>query len=743
MPLAPGTTLGPYDVRELLGKGGMGEVYRARDRRLDRDVAVKVISDAIAHDSEARFRFEREAKAIAALSHPNIVSIFDFSKDLDHWYAVTELLEGETLRERLRRGTLPTNEVIEIASAVTAGLSAAHERGIIHRDLKPENVFLTKDGGIKILDFGLAVVRTPTRDDDKTEVLATKAGQVVGTVTCMAPEQLRGEKVEATADIFALGCMLYEALSGQRAFCGETSLDVIASILKDAPAPLPDEIPSQLGQIVMRCLQKEPAARFASARELRAALLSGWSGGLQAAGGLKPAAPQITRVIVLPFRMLRPDSNLDFLAYSLPDAIVGSLAGINSLIVRSSIAASQYANAPVDIARIASEQDVNAIVSGTILASGGRLRVSAQLVEAPTAAVKWSHTTETSLDDIFGVQDELTRKIARSLSGPLNESDSRALRKDVPQSAVAYEFFLRANQQAHAPDGWLVARDLYRRSIEEDAQYAPAWARLGRCLWLIAKYTDEPGDNWKGSEEALRRAIELNPDLSMAQRYYAEVQIEGEQTVESLQRLLNRVKARPNDPELHAALGKALRYCGLLQESLAAFHKVGELDPHMPTSVPHTWFMLGEYQRAHDAIHKDIFYLGPLTLAMTGRESEAKRQLRETMAANRDRQYRAYHEALMWTLERNREAALAALDTVVAHNRDPEALYYQTRCYARLGERDRALDLLERLSRSFFPVSTFEHDPWLEPLRDSPRFAEIVRAAATRHQSARKVWEGP
>src|SRR5437867_2866300 len=219
MPLAPGTTLGPYDVRELLGKGGMGEVYRAHDRRLDRDVAVKVISDAIAHDSEARFRFEREAKAIAALSHPNIVSIFDFSKDHDHWYAVTELLDGETLRERLRRGPLPTSEVIEIAAAVTAGLSAAHERGIIHRDLKPENVFLTKDGGIKILDFGLAVVRMPMKDDQDTEVLATKAGQVLGTVTCMAPEQLSGEKVEATVDIFAVGCMLYEAMTGQRAMC--------------------------------------------------------------------------------------------------------------------------------------------------------------------------------------------------------------------------------------------------------------------------------------------------------------------------------------------------------------------------------------------------------------------------------------------------------------------------------------------------------------------------------------------
>src|SRR5438045_7040434 len=214
MPLPPGTPLGPYEVRELLGKGGMGEVYRARDRRLDSDVALKVISDAIDQDSSARTRFEREAKAIAALTHPNILAIFDFSKDHDHWYAVTELLHGETLRERLARGRLTAAETIDIASAIAAGLVAAHDRGIIHRDLKPENVFLTRDGAIKILDFGLAQVKKTPAEQDKTEVLATKAGQLVGTVTCMAPEQLRSEETGPATDIFAMGCMLYEMVSG-------------------------------------------------------------------------------------------------------------------------------------------------------------------------------------------------------------------------------------------------------------------------------------------------------------------------------------------------------------------------------------------------------------------------------------------------------------------------------------------------------------------------------------------------
>ena len=734
MPLPPGTPLGPYEVRELLGKGGMGEVYRARDRRLDRDVAVKVISDEIAADASARTRFEREAKAIAALSHPNILAIFDFSKDHDLWYAVMELLQGETLRQRMQRGKLDPREAVEIAIAVTGGLAAAHERGIVHRDLKPENVFLTRDGTVKILDFGLALVRKAPTEEEKTAVLATKAGQIVGTVTSMSPEQIRGETVDASTDIFALGCMLYEAIAGRRPFCGDSSLEVIAAVLKDDPDPLPGDAPPELARVIMRCLQKDPAARFASARDLREAL----------SGAPPPsAAPRYaaTRIIVLPFRMLRADADLDFLSYSLPDAIVGSLAGMGSLVVRSSLAASQYASAPLDIARIAAEQDVNAIVSGTILTSGGRLRVSAQLTEMPGATVKWSHSTETSLDDIFGVQDELTRKIVRSLSGPTTDSDSRALRKDVPQSALAYEFFLRANQQAHLPVGWLVARDLYQRSIDEDPKFAPAWARLGRTLWLIAKYTDAPGDNWNDAEEALRKALELNPDLSLAHRFYAEVEIEGEQTVESLRRLKERVKLRPNDPELRAALGKALRYTGLLQESLGEFDKVRQLDPNMPTSVAHTHFMLGDYERSHATIKSDIFYLRPLVLAMLGRQEEATRQLREAMKADPDPQYRAYHQALLGTLEGNREAALPGIEKIVTHNRDPEAWFYQTRSYAHLGEREKALDLLERVSRSFFPVHAFEHDAWLDPLRDTPRFAEIVRAAKERHEAAREVWQ--
>ena len=734
MPLQPGATLGPYEVCDLLGEGGMGSVYRARDRRLDRDVALKVISDEIAHDPSMRSRFEREAKAIAALSHPNIVAIFDFSKDHDIWYAVTELLHGETLRRRLDRGRLSAREAVEVASAVAAGLAAAHARGVVHRDLKPENIFLTADGHVKILDFGLATVRKPPSDTEKTEVLATRAGQVVGTVPYMAPEQLRGGDITAQTDLFALGSVLYEALSGRRPFRGGNSLETIAAILDARPPALPEDVPPHLARVVMRCLEKDPGARFASAAELREAIHGA------PATAAAPAPPQI-KVIVLPFRILRRDDEVDFLSYSLPDAIVSSLAGISSMIVRSSLAAQKYANEPLDIARIASEQDVNAILTGSILSLGGRLRVSAQLAEAPSGAVKWSHSDDTTLDNIFGFQDELTRKVVRSLSGSVTDSDSSVLRKDVPRSALGYEFFLRGNQQAHEPGGWSMARDLYRQSVDEDPSFAPAWARLGRMLWLLAKYTEEPGDSFAQAEVALRKAIELNPDLPLAQRYYAEIEIEREASIDSLKRLKEAVRRRPNNPDLYAALAKALRYTGLLHESLEAFERVRELDPHMRTSVAQTFFMLGEYARAGETIQGDIFYLKPLTLAMTGRQAEAVRMLREKMRTTPDKQFRAYYEGLAALLEGDREATAREANVIIDHNSDPEARCYMARSLAQVGESDRALDVLEEVSRAFFPVYTFEHDPWLDSIRSSPRFAEILRGARERHAQARAVWE--
>ena len=276
--LTPGTKLGPYEILSPIGAGGMGEVYKARDTRLDRLVAVKVLGAHLGEDKAAMARFEREAKAVAALSHPNILSIFDFGHEGETAYAVMELLEGETLRERLAGGALPLPKAIEIAGQIARGLAAAHVKGIVHRDLKPANVFITSDGHVKILDFGLAKQASPPSSggiappEDATVDVPTTPGMVVGTIGYMAPEQIRGFPADARSDIFAFGILLYEMLSGSKAFDGATPTDSMAAILKDDPAPLPEGTSLTLDRVVRRCLEKRPEDRFSSARDLGFAL---------------------------------------------------------------------------------------------------------------------------------------------------------------------------------------------------------------------------------------------------------------------------------------------------------------------------------------------------------------------------------------------------------------------------------------------------------------------------------------
>lgn len=278
MPLSPGDTLGPYELLAPIGAGGMGEVWKARDSRLNRDVALKVLPDHLSRDAEALARFDREAKAVAALSHPNILVLYDVGADAGIHFVVTELLEGETLRERIARGPLPWRKAAEMGAAIAEGLAAAHSKGIVHQDIKPANIFLTSDGRVKILDFGLAQVRGAPTEDESTVTL-TEAGNriVMGTIGYMSPEQVRGEKAQASSDVFSLGCVLYEMVSGRRAFTGKPSSDTLAAILKEEPPALADSpkpIPPEFQRVIERCLAKNPAQRFHSAHDLAFALRS-------------------------------------------------------------------------------------------------------------------------------------------------------------------------------------------------------------------------------------------------------------------------------------------------------------------------------------------------------------------------------------------------------------------------------------------------------------------------------------
>ena len=438
--------IGHYAIARKLGEGGMGVVYAARDERLERTVALKTMS-SLANDETARKRFWREARAAASVNHPNVCQIYEIGEDGGELFIAMELLEGEALAERLRRGPLSVSETVPIGLGMLAALSALHARGIVHRDLKPSNVFLTPHG-VKLLDFGLARPELERSLSAATEL--TRTGIVMGTPRYMAPEQVTGEAVDARSDLFAAGAILFEMLAGRPAFGGRTVVEILHATLHEQPPALTGSpAVAAVDRVIRRALAKRPAERPASAdamaEELRAVR------GVD--GDDTPAlARALTRLVVLPFRVLRPDPETDFLAFSLPDAIATSLSGIGSLVVRSSATAARFAGEAPDLKALAAEADVDRVVMGTLLRSGDQLRAAAQLVEAPGGTLLTSHTVQSSLGDLFRLQDDIARRVVEALSLPL-AGGAASPTPDAPHNARAYELYLRANELARTYDG--------------------------------------------------------------------------------------------------------------------------------------------------------------------------------------------------------------------------------------------------------------------------------------------------
>ena len=450
---------------------------------------------------------------------------------------------------------------------------------------------------------------------------------------------------------------------------------------------------------------------------------------------------RVTRLIVLPFRMLRPDPETEFLAFSLPDALTSTLGGLQSLVVRSSMTAARFAGDSIDPNRVGVEADVDAIVTGTLLRAGHEIRVTTQLTAASSGALLWSEAAQTSVGDLFRVQDELTRRIVASLSLPLTNREQQMLRRDVPSNPAAYEYFLRGNQLSHDANLWSVARDLYLQCVEEDPQYAPAWARLGRIYHVMAKYLPTgTQESLVHSEAAFRRALELNPDLAIAHKLFAQLEVDLGRARDAMIRLIER--GHTVDPELLAGLVSACRYCGLLDASVAAHMRALELDPAVRTSVGHTWFLQADHARVATVKIAEYPYVVAISLGELGRGEEVLPVLRE-LEHKMSTRLRDFVVAARTLLEGNAAESIAAVGRVVSSDfRDPEGLFYLSRHLAHLNEVNPALDLLERVVASgFFCFPAMARDPWLDSLRKKPAFTKLLRQAEARHQEALAAFE--
>ena len=546
----------------------MGEVYRARDAKLDRDVAVKVLPASVANDADALGRFEREAKAVAALSHPNILAIFDFGRHDGVAYAVTELLEGETLRGRLDGGvTVPQRQAIDWGLQIARGLSAAHERGIVHRDLKPENVFVTRDGHVKILDFGLAKkVEAPAQKDQSSAPTGsghTEPGTVLGTMGYMSPEQVRGLPVDPRSDIFSLGAVLYELLSGKKAFKRNTASDTIAAILKEDPPEITGSarnISPALDHIVRHCLEKEPSNRFQSAKDVAFALneasgpgaattgsqsLAGrarktWipiaalvlvaaATGLfltrrahRSDGGAGIAAGGVKRLAVLPFENLGAPED-DYFADGIADDVRGKLTSVKGLEVIARGSSTPYKKTTKTPQQIAKELDAHYLLTATVRwqkgAGGSRVQVRPELVEvgeSSAPASRWQQPFDAAITDVFQVQSDIATKVAQALGGALGEGEEQRLSQKPTENLAAYDAYLKgedasAGMANNDPLSLRKALSFYDQAVALDPGFVEAWARGSRANSSLYYWGQPSGALDENAKRTAEKAVALAP----------------------------------------------------------------------------------------------------------------------------------------------------------------------------------------------------------------------------------------
>jgi serine/threonine protein kinase/tetratricopeptide (TPR) repeat protein len=716
----------------------MGVVYSADDTRLNRQVALKMILDS-GSDEDSRKRFLREAQAAARVTHPNICRIYDIGEVDGRPFLVMERLEGESMSVRLGRGPMPLAEAMQVTLSVLSALAALHQSSIVHRDLKPSNVFLSTQG-VKLLDFGLAKPISTLSDDAKTQTELTAHGVIAGTPRYSSPEQVTGKPVDARSDLFAAAAILFEALAGKPAFAGNSAMEIFHSVLYETPPALSgSQAISAVDRIVRRAMDKNPSNRFAAADEMAAELREVLR---LDDSGTHVETRAVKRLIVLPFRALRSDPETDFLAFSLPDAIAASLAGLSSLIVRSSLAAARFAGVVVDLREIAREVDVDTVLTGTLLRAGSQLRLTTQLVEAPSGTLIWSKASQVELSDIFQLQDTLVSGVVESLALPLTAGDRQQLSHDAPANATAYDLYLRANEAGKAFSGFSEAIGLYQQCVALDPGYAPAWARLGRARWLVGKFTEGAGEQLMEGRSAIERALELNPDLPLAHNLYTNVQVDEGYAMDAMRRLLKRLRSSKTDPELFAGFTHASRYCGLLQASLEADRQARRLDPNISTTVTHTYFAISDYQGALDAAFGDFGYFTPLRLAMLGRLEEAIAILKAKEPTVALRRGQVFMVSLRTLLEGNREASLEASDELIkAGFKDPEGQYYLARQLAYLSEVGRANHVLNSVvDGGYFCYPQMASDPWLDPIRGDAEFQRTLQRAQALHQEAIEVF---
>lgn len=625
MSLTAGTQLGPYEIVSPLGAGGMGEVYRAKDTRLKREVAIKVLPDSTAKNPDALTRFQREAEAVAALSHPNILAIHDVGRENEISYLVSELLEGETLRTRLKRTKIPWRQAVEFGTSIAVGLAAAHAKGIVHRDLKPENIFLTQDNVIKILDFGLARVEPATNATDQTVTLDTKPGTVLGTVSYMSPEQLRGQQVDARSDIFSFGCVMYEMVTGDRTFKGDTSADVTSAILTFEPQSVTEsanDISPELGRTIARCLDKNLHKRFQSSDDLAFTLRNLLSSDAKVRGDKDPSKENdksdlMSSIAVLPFENMSADPENEYFSDGISEEIINALTRVKGLRVAARTSAFSFKGKQAEVSEIGQKLNVGTVLEGSVRKSGDRIRITAQLINVSDGYHLWSERFDRKLDDIFQIQDEIATSIVNQLQDTFQTTtkSSEKIVKSTTHNLEAYDAYLKGRHCWQLGYGTEMLRALnhFERALSLDPDFAQAHAGIAETYGSLGFMgTLPPREAMPKARASALKALELDDQLAEAHCALATVKMLYDRDwVAAEKGLLRSLEINPNYVQALYHLGH--EYHGYvtyqLDKSIELCRRAVDIDP-LASYPLHGWlanlYIAGRTEEAIEPLQNAI-----------------------------------------------------------------------------------------------------------------------------------------
>ena len=781
-----GKVLGRYRVLEKIGRGGMGEVFLAEDTSLHRRVALKFLPPEMQQDAEAHKRFIREARSAAALDHPYICHINEVAEAEGRDFIVMEYVDGQTLRAKIGQGPVALEETLRITIEVVEALEAAHGKGIVHRDIKPENIMLTRTGHAKVMDFGLAKQMDAPAEvaiGGPTITLLTSEGTTVGTLGYMSPEQLRGQRADGRSDIWALGVTLYEMTSGARPFQGQSGFEVSSAILNKPPLPLPSGVPAELGAVIGRCLEKEPAKRYQTVQDLRAALetvrtgkASTWAAwryrlarrrwpvaaasvviaaalvfGLNV-GGLRTwltgggnASDRPFRLAVLPFENLTGDPEQEFLSDGMTQEMISQLGRLQparmSVIGRTSVM--RYKKSEVPLHQIGSELGASYILGGSCRRDKVRIRISVELIRVENQSQLWSETYEREMSGLLVLQSEVAKKVAEALALKLLPADEARLANVRNVDAEAYEAYLKAvrSMESLSKAGFDEAERCFKLAIEKDPGYAAPWAGLAG-LWLsrlqLGMASREEG--LLRAKSAALKAIALDDGETEARRVLAGVLTWLDWDWPAAERAWNRLfEIDPDNAMGLPGYSHFLMVTRRLDEALAKSERAVELDPYnVRTQSFHAQVLLGA--RRYDetiAVARQALKAQPNNqvaqtallgaLFMKGRFSELMDLERARWAGDRE---------LLEALEEGyREGGYAAALTkfskiFAARYAKPGGPrgYHLANCFARAGDKESTIEWLEKAYEehdSNMPYTVL--NPAFDLVRDDPRFQDLLR----------------